>query len=596
MCGIWACLHASQDDNRMPSVWLDTALQRRGPDHQTFRRCRMESYGIDASTHCTVLSLRGQVVVPQPMVTPGLGELCWNGEAWKIGDDLVNGNDTEVILDLLTQASKANQQAHLASTTGPSHTEDHILKALASIRGPFAFVYFCLASGTIYFGRDYLGRRSLLLKRHAGLFVISSVSDETPGWTEVSADSIHVLRLERCDDTDGAKVSDKVTRLSESLTTVPWSSFGVVPRFNDDVTLNASEIGLTQVADAAVDHLEALLRASMGLRTVLPMHVAGEDTNFSRSINLNGSSSTSSSKPARLAILFSGGLDCSLLARLAHDVLGSDQVIDLLNVAFENPHVHDLVKLKAENRSAYDLCPDRVTARASYQELQKVCSTGRFRLIEVNVPYTEAQRCRETVIKLMAPHNTQMDLSISLALYFASRGTGVIWQSGPDPYSTSAKVLLSGLGADELFAGYQRHATAFKHRGDEGLLKELKLDFERLGQRNLGRDDRITSHWGKEVRYPFLDEDLVRWAVEAPLSDKCGFGVESDDADADALEPAKLVLRLLARKLGMPNVAKEKKRAIQFGARTAKMEGKTTGTASIHMESTETGANHLNIG
>lgn len=558
----------------------------------------METYGIEASTYCTVLSLRGQNVVPQPMISPGLSMLCWNGEAWKIGDDLVTGNDTEIVLDLLTQATKANEQARPRDMRRLAHANDHVLKALASIRGPFAFVYFCLITGTIYFGRDYLGRRSLLLKRQADSLVISSVGDGNSGWTEVSANSIHVLQLK-----DRASVSDKGEGLAESITTVTWSSFGIVPRFNEDTMQDPSDVRLTQVAYAAVDHLDALLRASMELRTVLPVHEYGkwrqqedDGINSPRSVNLNGSTTKLGSKLARLAILFSGGLDCTLLARLAHDILGPDEVVDLLNVAFENPHVHNLVKLKADNQSAYDLCPDRITARASYEELRSVCSTGRFRLIQINVPYVEVQKHRAAVIKLMAPHDTQMDLSISLALYFASRGLGVVWQSGPESYSTSAKVLLSGLGADELFAGYQRHATAFKHRGHEGLLQELKLDFERLGQRNLGRDDRVTSHWGKEVRYPFLDEDVVRWAVEAPLSDKCGFGMKVDNADADPLESAKMVLRLLARKLGMPNVAKEKKRAIQFGARTAKMEGRTTGTASIHLDPVDNGADHQTLG
>ena len=50
------------------------------------------------------------------------------------------------------------------------------------------------------------------------------------------------------------------------------------------------------------------------------------------------------------------------------------------------------------------------------------------------------------------------------------------------------------------------------------------------------------------------------------------------------LDPAKRLLRLAAIDLGMPGVAQEKKRAIQFGARTAKMyvgRGKSKGTDVI---------------
>lgn len=125
------------------------------------------------------------------------------------------------------------------------------------------------------------------------------------------------------------------------------------------------------------------------------------------------------------------------------------------------------------------------------------------------------------------------------------------------PYSTPARVLLSGLGADELFGGYQRHATAFSRQGYPGLVDELKLDVSRLGRRNLGRDDRAMSHWGKEVRFPFLDEELVRWAIRMPVWEKCDFGQPDGD-----VEPGKRVLRLLAMDLGMAGVATEKKRAV----------------------------------
>lgn len=159
-----------------------------------------------------------------------------------------------------------------------------------------------------------------------------------------------------------------------------------------------------------------------------------------------------------------------------------------------------------------------------------------------------------------------MDLSIAYALYFASRGSGDAATGDnmePIPYSTPARVLLSGLGADELFGGYTRHATAFARQNFPGLIQELELDVNRLGKRNLGRDDRVISHWGREARYPFLDELLIRWALDCPVWGKCGFGTTSlsgDEQEPD-LESSKKVLRLLAWKLGLVTVAKEKKRA-----------------------------------
>lgn len=155
-----------------------------------------------------------------------------------------------------------------------------------------------------------------------------------------------------------------------------------------------------------------------------------------------------------------------------------------------------------------------------------------------------------------------MDLSIACALYFAARSQGVCSESPDSPriaYTSPARVLLSGLGADELFGGYSRHPSAFQQRGYSGLIDELLLDVGRLGKRNLGRDDRVMAHWGKEVRFPYLDERLVSWAIETPAWEKCDF---ENGEEASGVEAGKRVLRLLALELGMENVAKEKKRAV----------------------------------
>jgi asparagine synthetase B (glutamine-hydrolysing) len=223
----------------------------------------------------------------------------------------------------------------------------------------------------------------------------------------------------------------------------------------------------------------------------------------------------------------------------------------------------------------------------------------------VDIPFEETLAHRAKIINLIYPHNTEMDLSIAYALYFAARGIGtasIAREAISAPYRTPARVLLSGLGADELFGGYTRHATAFNRRNFPGLLEELELDINRLGKRNLGRDDRVISRWAREARFPYLDELLVKWAVECPIWEKCGFQNTTsteEEAEAHEIEPGKKVLRLVAYELGLRSVAVEKKRAvsflvnnldttlakwlqIQFGARTAKMEvGSTKGTTLI---------------
>ena len=85
----------------------------------------------------------------------------------------------------------------------------------------------------------------------------------------------------------------------------------------------------------------------------------------------------------RVAILFSGGLDCSVLAWLIHTLLSQEESIDLINVAFENPRTVAAQRVKPED--IYNVCPDRITGRAGWEELQRLSADGQrnWRFVEV---------------------------------------------------------------------------------------------------------------------------------------------------------------------------------------------------------------------
>ncbi|KAJ5810111.1 uncharacterized protein N7503_002329 [Penicillium pulvis] len=560
MCGIFFSLSAAPIS---PTPETRSLLEKRGPDccqtHTLHKEISTPDEG-PQSFHLTfistVLALRGDHVYKQPLIDKATQSvLCWNGEAWKIAGERVSGNDTEHILSLFLRAVAGDRN-------GAAH---RLGEAVASISGPFAFVFYDATNSRLFFSRDCLGRRSLLQGyEEDGTLKICSLCDGSSPvhFEEVGFEGIYMIDLARSYDLSASKNRYQIE-------TLPWSSDAITPEghIKNPIPPMNMEIPSEQPPSLTMDtpfvqELESKLCQSLALRIddvpEPPGYIQGQS--------------------AKVAVLFSGGLDCTLLARLSHDILPIEDPIDLLNVAFENPRVAAAAAASSNRQnlppslpgSTYEACPDRITGRSAYNELQETCPGRKWRFIAIDVPYTETLAHRDTVKRLMRPHNTEMDLSIACALYFASR------------------VLLSGLGADELFAGYGRHGVAFNRSGFEGLVSEIHLDVSRLGQRNLGRDDRILSHWGRETRFPYLDEDFVAWVLRAPVWVKCGFGLASTGENhitgesLAGIDAEKMALRLVALRLGLRNVAREKKRAIQFGARTAKMEkGRTKGTDAL---------------
>lgn len=187
MCGIHVSLSSAPRD--IPEA-VKTCLGNRGPDFLGQTIC-----GNDASLACcltfssTVLALRGDHLARQPLVSPdGRSILCWNGEAWRLDGQQVQGNDGEAIHHLLTKASASDAPCR----------HDAVLNVLRAIEGPFAFVYYDKSMQKLYFGRDRLGRRSLMLAQDgiSGDLVISSIAEAcNPRWKEVEANGIYVVDL-----------------------------------------------------------------------------------------------------------------------------------------------------------------------------------------------------------------------------------------------------------------------------------------------------------------------------------------------------------------------------------------------------------------
>lgn len=196
MCGIHAVVSTSRGDQQLHEN-LRQSLSDRGPDYlgQATRSLPTnvpDRHALLTFTS-TVLALRGDHVAKQPFEDTQSGSvLCWNGEAWKIAEHIVDGNDGEAIF------------AHLRANTYPDigQRRDHTLDVFRRLQGPFAFLYYDAPGKCLYFGRDRLGRRSLLINQpaNADTIAFSSIADPlTPMWKEVAADGIYQLSLDHGD-------------------------------------------------------------------------------------------------------------------------------------------------------------------------------------------------------------------------------------------------------------------------------------------------------------------------------------------------------------------------------------------------------------
>ncbi|NXF00833.1 ASND1 protein, partial [Smithornis capensis] len=621
MCGI-CCVVTLCSQRAIPDFLSEDILhrlRRRGPDssQQLIKAVSDLSYECLFSGH--VLHLRG-LVTPQPLEDANNNVFLWNGEVFNgvhVGD---LENDTQVMFH------------HLALC----RSEVDILSLFSSLRGPWCFIYYQASRHSLWFGRDYFGRRSLLwqfsneLDSAFCLTSVSGYSESGSQWQEVPASGIFKIDLKAC-----------ATTKSLSLTLFPWK-YSCLEKAAEETFINV----LDQLSKDLPSHIHLVVNESkLCLRApVIPLNktiseAAGEcpGTNISNLIHVVSVEAlqgflaeeykkklvwqfidvlneavkrrvlclsrdqdqeirevpSMSHKRARVAVLFSGGIDSMVIAALADKHVPVGEPIDLLNVAFmvkeqakhkgttkrhtshEVQHdllcpqetCQDLDDKTGAHLSCFDV-PDRITGRAGLKELEAINSSRTWKFVEINVTLEELKKMRKQCINhLIYPLDTVLDDSIGCAIWFASRGEGFINNQGElKPYKSPAKVVLTGIGADEQLAGYSRHRVCFKKYGLEGLNKELEMELGRISSRNLGRDDRIIGDHGKEARFPFLDEDVVSFLNSLPVSEKADLTLPRGMGE-------KLILRLAAKELGLTASTVLPKRAVQFGSRIAKLEG-----------------------
>lgn len=228
----------------------------------------------------------------------------------------------------------------------------------------------------------------------------------------------------------------------------------------------------------------------------------------------------------KFGVLFSGGVDSSLIALLAKRAGGD---FTCYTIGFQED----------DSKEPEDI---------SYAAL---AATKLGLMIKIRkIGLKEAEQLIKKTVKILGPElNNVVNVGVG----------GVVLGCIEMAKKDNVKFLFSGLGSEELFAGYQRHKLA-KNKQEEcwqGLLN--------MYERDLLRDNAIASAPKVALLTPFLDEQLISAAMRVPAKYKI------DD------NGSKLILREIAQDLGLPkDIAWRGKRAAQYGSRLDKAIDKLT--------------------
>lgn len=131
----------------------------------------------------------------------------------------------------------------------------------------------------------------------------------------------------------------------------------------------------------------------------------------------------------------------------------------------------------------------------------------------------------------------------------------VFYSAGKLALEDENNILFSGLGSEEIFAGYQRHENALQNNNFEALHRECWNGLKNMWGRDLVRDFTIAKHLGIDLRTPFLDKDLIKYAMKIhPM-----FKLDRENK--------KIILRETAEFIGLKKeFAWRKKQAAQYGS------------------------------
>lgn len=184
-------------------------------------------------------------------------------------------------------------------------------------------------------------------------------------------------------------------------------------------------------------------------------------------------------KNQKVGLLFSGGIDSTYIALALKE----------LKVNF----TCYTAKVKGGN----------IEEASDYIYAKEIAKKYNLKLKVINIETHQLKKVTKEVIELIEDTD-YIKISVSLPFYLSCSAAK----------KDQVKVMFSGLGSEEIFAGYRRHKEA------KNVNEECYQGLNILHQRDLYRDDVICMKNNQELRLPFLDRDLIKYCLEIPVKYK----------------------------------------------------------------------------
>ena len=371
----------------------------------------------------------------------------------------ISNTDSEVVVHLLE---------HYYKETGYTNLLTAIKKTVANIDGIYAFAIKDTNEDKIYLVRDRLGIRQIYYGQNDK--VIGFASERKGLWQIGIKEPTLSLLPGHC-----VILSDKIS----------------------------SPI---RIADPPISSNNVMMHSNL------------EDAIGSYKTALYNSIKKRSQDLSKIGIIFSGGIDSVLIAKITKELV---------------PNVTCYT-------SGIDGSDDIRFSKVIAEELDLD-----LKINELDVG--DIERMLPTILNVIETNNsTQVEVSIPI---FAALNLAAM---------DGLRVVFTGQGADELFGGYPWYAKIVSKYGYSKLKEYMLQDLLLLHKETLEREDKIAMAHSLEMREPFLDSDVVKTATSINMN----LNITNNN---DIF--GKRVHRELARQIGIPKyIAYREKQAAQHGA------------------------------